>query len=166
LIPVGRVKDSKELFTESQSILELGNFIIQHKAEALENDLEIISADGLQYLSEEEKAMTSRAWRGCPAGWSTCGITSDGNVKGCLAMPDELIEGNLRENDLWDIWFSPNSFSYNREFTDDDVGTNCTGCDMVEQCKGGCSINSYSATGVFHNDPYCYYMINKKTASP
>lgn len=166
LIPVGRVKDSKELFIESQSILELGNFIKQHKAEALKDDMEIISADGLQYLFEEEKVETSRAWRGCPAGWSTCGITSDGKVKGCLAMPDELIEGDLRENDLWDIWFSPNSFSYNREFMIDHIGTNCKDCDMIEQCKGGCSINSYSATGFFHNDPYCYYMINKKKVSP
>lgn len=165
LIPVGRVKNSKKLYMENQSILELGNFIIQHKAEARENNLEIISADGLQYLFDEERNMASSPWRGCSAGWSTCSITSDGKVKGCLAMPDELVEGDLRENDLWDIWFNQNSFAYNRRFTIDDIGTNCKECDMIEQCKGGCSINSYSATGIFHNDPYCYYMINKKTMS-
>jgi radical SAM protein with 4Fe4S-binding SPASM domain len=163
LIPVGRAKDSWELSIERQSILELGRFIRKTKSEAMEDGMELISADGLQYIFEEEKTRTSRAWIGCPAGWSTCGITSDGKVKGCLAMPDELVEGDVREKDLWNIWFSPEAFSYNRKFDLDQIGPNCRDCDMCEPCKGGCSVSSYSSTGVFHNDPYCFYMANKKT---
>ncbi|MFX0195890.1 MAG: radical SAM protein [Candidatus Hodarchaeota archaeon] len=166
LIPVGRAKNHKDLRVEKQSILKLGRFIQQCKSKALENGMEIISADGLQYIFEEEKTKTSKSWRGCPAGWSTCGITSNGKVKGCLAMPDELIEGDLREKDLWDIWFHPEAFDYNRKFNLHQIGPNCRDCDMCEPCKGGCSVNSYSSTGIFHNDPYCFYMVSKKKEHP
>ncbi len=163
LIPVGRAKKHVKLRKEQQSILKLGKFIQENKFEAQKNGMEIISADGLQYIFEEEKTKVSKPWRGCPAGWSTCGITSDGKVKGCLSMPDELIEGDLRENTLWDIWFNPDSFNYNRKFDPEKIGPNCSGCDMCEPCKGGCSVSSYTSTGIFQNDPYCFYMINKKS---
>jgi len=162
LIPTGRVKHSKELEIESQVILTLGRFIQEWKPKAEKNNLKIIMADGMQYLFTEDKIHYEKSWKGCPAGWSTCGITSDGKVKGCLSMPDELIEGDTRKRDLWDIWFDPNSFQYSRKFSIQNLGTNCTSCDMREECKGGCSVNSYTATGLFHNDPFCYYMINKK----
>ena len=164
-MPVGRVKTS-QLKVENDAILKLGRFIQQHKTEALSQGLEIIGADGLQYIFDEEKTQAQKPWRGCPAGWSTCSITSDGKVKGCLAMPDELTEGDLRKNELWDIWFGPEAFAYNRKFTLDQLGSNCRDCDMGEACKGGCSTNSYSTTGVFHNDPYCFYMVNKKFSPP
>ena len=163
LIPAGRVKDSKELTIENKTILKMGQFIRENKKSAHEKGLEIIAADGLQYLFEEEKAATHSPWLGCPAGWCTCGITSDGKVKGCLSMPDDLIEGDLRKHSLWDIWFNPESFVYNRKFTQNQLGDNCVGCDMRESCKGGCSSNSYTATGAFHNDPCCFYHINCNT---
>jgi len=159
---VGRVKDSEYLRIEKESLLKLGKFIQNNEAEALEDGLEIIHADGLQYVFEEEKTRERRAWLGCPAGWSTVGITSDGKVKGCLSMPDELVEGDLRKQTLWDIWFDENSFTYTRKFTMDEIGPNCEGCDMINKCKGGCSVSSYTATGMFHNDPYCFYIINKR----
>ena len=162
LIPIRRVKGSEDLRIEEKSLLKLGRFIQQNEAKALTNGLEIIHADGLQYLFEEEKSRERRPWLGCPAGWSSTAITSDGKVKGCLSMPDNLFEGDLRRMSLWDIWFDEQSFSYNRRFTLDEIGGNCEGCDMTEQCKGGCSVCSYVATGKFHNDPYCFYMIDKK----
>ncbi len=161
LIPIGRVKSSKDLHIEKNAVLDIGTFIRQFKPKAEKKGMQIISSDGLQYIFEEEKTLNERPWRGCPAGMVTCGITSNGMVKGCLSMQDDLIEGDLRKNDLWDIWFKPGSFPYTRNFKVDKLGPNCSQCDMGEQCKGGCSISSYSATGIFHNDPYCFYMINK-----
>jgi radical SAM protein with 4Fe4S-binding SPASM domain len=92
---------------------------------------------------------------------TACGITSDGRIKGCLSMPDELAEGDLRNNDLWEIWFDPNAFKYNRKPSFDDLGENCKGCDKSEECLGGCSAMSYGVTGRLHNDPYCFYRFRK-----
>jgi hypothetical protein len=38
--------------------------------------------------------------RGCSAGLTACGITSDGKIKGCLSLPDELAQGDLTQKDL------------------------------------------------------------------
>ena len=92
-----------------------------------------------------------------------CSITSNGKVKGCLSLPDHLVEGDLRENDLWDIWFHPDAFAYTRNFSIEDLGQNCRSCPMGEQCKGGCSAMSYSYTGRFHNDPYCFYAFEQRS---
>ena len=158
---IGRVKQSKELLVQKQAIIELGQFIRRWKPIAAKEGMEIVCGDGLQYLFNGEENNPERPWRGCPAGWIACGITSDGKVKGCLSMQDDLVEGDLRKHDLWDIWFHPDTFSYNRKFNPEQLGPNCSSCEKGEKCKGGCSINSYSATGIFHNDPYCFYMIDK-----
>jgi radical SAM protein with 4Fe4S-binding SPASM domain len=94
----------------------------------------------------------------------TCGITSDGKIKGCLSMPGELTEGDLRERDLWDIWFHPDAFAYNRHFVESELGPHCQGCARGEECMGGCSSMSYGSTGRFHDDPFCFYGIQRSAA--
>jgi radical SAM protein with 4Fe4S-binding SPASM domain len=158
LIPEGRVTNFRELEMGNQEMLELGDFIRKRTLEAAGEGLQIICSDGLQYIVETKEP--EKPWRGCPAGWVTCGITSEGKVKGCLSLPDELIEGDLRKRDLWDIWFDPDSFVYSRRFSPEQIGANCRSCDKVEDCKGGCSSSSYAFTGHFHDDPCCFYGIN------
>lgn len=165
IIPMGRVNSHPELAIDDDGILGLGRFIKEQKSNAGDGAVNIICGDGLEYIVEGET--NERPWRGCSAGIVACGITSDGKVKGCLSMPDELVEGDLRKNDLWDIWFHADAFAYNRHFKLDKMGPNCKACDKAEECMGGCSSNSYCATGKFHNDPYCFYKLNKvETARP
>jgi len=101
-------------------------------------------------------------WEGCYAGKTVLGIQSNGNIKGCLAMPDELIEENIRKRDIKDIWADPKSFSYNRNFIVKDLGNNCNNCKYDKSCKGGCVTRSYSLTGKSHNDPNCFYRYEKE----
>ena len=158
IIPTGRVQSHSELNIDNKDILHLGRFIRENRCCAEREGLHIICSDGLQYVDEDGDH--ERPWRGCSAGLSTCGIMSDGKVKGCLSMPDELVEGNLHEKSLWDIWFHPDSFAYTRQFMQDQLGTNCSICDKALECKGGCSSSSYCSTGQFHNDAYCFYRAN------
>ncbi len=98
-------------------------------------------------------------WAGCQAGISVLSIKSNGDVIGCLAIPESKIEGNIREKSIIDIWNSPNSFAYTRKFKVDYLGENCKGCKFGETCKGGCSGMSVGFTSRFHNHPYCFYKI-------
>ncbi len=159
LIPTGRANNFKELEMDDLGILELGRFIQNWAPKSEKEGTRIICSDGLEYIGGTSDS--ERPWRGCPAGWVTCGITSDGKVKGCLSLPDELVEGDLRKNDLWSIWFHPDSFAYTRRFSYGQLGSNCSSCSKAVECLGGCSSNSYTASGKFHNDPYCFYKINK-----
>lgn len=159
LIPTGRANNFRELYMDDLGMLELGRFIQYWAPKSEKEGTRIIPSDGLEYI--DGISNSERPWRGCPAGWVTCGITSDGKVKGCLSLPDELVEGDLRKNDLWSIWFHPDSFAYTRRFSYSELGSNCNSCNKAMECLGGCSSNSYAASGKFHNDPYCFYKINK-----
>lgn len=153
IIPFGRVENSREMMMDEATYLQLENFVEQWVPRARNEGMELLRSDGLGYLCEDPT--DDRPWRGCPAGIVSCGITSNGRVKGCLSLPDSLIEGDLRKKDLWDIWFNPSSFAYTRQFSADKMGLNCMSCVKAEDCRGGCTAKSYGNTGQFHNDPYC-----------
>lgn len=153
----GRAREGELNLSES-SFLELGEFIHSHVASSCGAvGFSMMPADGLGYFTELDTR--DPAWQGCGAGMSTCGITADGKVKGCLSLPDHIVEGDLRKRDLWSIWFDKASFIYTRGFSLGELGENCTNCEFGEQCRGGCSVMSYAATQQLHNDPYCFHRI-------
>ena len=153
---LGRAKEGSLDLSES-TFLKIGRFVHANITTCSGECIGMVPADGVGYYTELDTRDPS--WKGCGAGRASCGITSNGDVKGCLSLPDHLVEGNLREQDLWSIWFSDDSFAYNRQFTPDDLGEFCEGCEFGEQCMGGCLVMSHSSTGEFHNDPYCFHRI-------
>jgi radical SAM protein with 4Fe4S-binding SPASM domain len=163
LISSGRVQSHRELLIDERTFLKLVGFYQNWGQRALDADMELLRADGLGYYFEPD--LFRGPWHGCPAGLVSVGITSDGKVKGCLSLPDRFIEGDVRQNSLWDIWFDANAFSYTRQFSTSILGDNCQACDKGEQCRGGCSAMSYGYTGTFHNDPLCHMRLASKERS-
>lgn len=156
IFSLGRAE--KFMKISEETFLKLGKFLFEWQSK--QTELDVVCADGVGYYTELD--FRSKLWKGCSAGRASCGITSNGNVKGCLSMPDTISEGNIREKDLWDIWFDENAFSYNRCFKIEDLGNNCNNCDKGENCLGGCPTMSYAATKLFHNDPLCFYRLKNK----
>jgi len=152
----GRARETSLNLSEG-SFLELGRFVNSHITSCRAAGLNLMPADGIGYFTNMDTR--DSAWQGCTAGVSTCGITADGKIKGCLSLPDHLVEGDLRERDLWSIWFDKNVFQYNRNFSLGDLGGNCTNCKFGAQCRGGCSVMSYAAGDKLHNDPFCFHRI-------
>ncbi|MDH3892660.1 MAG: radical SAM protein [candidate division Zixibacteria bacterium] len=153
---LGRAHEGRVSLSES-SFLEMARFIKRNSNGGKNDTVSLMPADGVGYYTDLDTR--DRPWAGCSAGRASCGITSDGKVKGCLSLPDDMIEGDLRTRDLWSIWFDDTAFSYNRCFSPKDLGKNCSGCEFGEQCMGGCLVMSHSATQQFHNDPYCFHSI-------
>ena len=160
IFPTGRSQAATDLRLTEEQYLNLGLFYQRYESEGRQNGFEILPGDSFGYFT----ALDNREppWRGCPAGLYSCGITSHGLIKGCLSLPDDVVEGDLRTNDLWDIWFHPDSFRYTRGFASDRLGPNCRSCSKSEQCKGGCSTMSYGSTGLFHNDPFCFLAMERR----
>lgn len=152
VFPWGRANEASDLRLDADSYLALGRFL--ETAEQVHDGIEVRAADSCGYFCDGKGV--GEGWMGCSAGIAAVGIMSDGRVKGCLSMPDELVEGSLRDADLWDIWFQPGAFAYTREFATGKLGANCKGCEKGEKCQGGCTAMSYTMTGAFHNDPYCF----------
>ena len=159
IFPLGRIHEAPELKLTEEGYMQLDESIQQWIPKDENINPKVFLPDSYGYFGELDTL--ELPWKGCNAGISSCGITSDGKIKGCLSLPDEFIEGDLRQQDLWDIWFHPDSFSYNRQFSKEDLGNYCYNCDKWEQCQGGCSAMSYGATERLHNDPYCFYRIRK-----
>ena len=162
ILPSGRSASRPELQLDENQYLELGRFIAEWLPKGREAGLELRAADSCGYYTE---LWTGPEWYGCNGGITAVGIMSDGRIKGCLSMPDELADGDLRRNDLWDIWFRPGAFAYSRDYEYGRLGPNCAGCENGDQCRGGCTSMSYTMTGRDHNDPYCFKAIRlRRTA--
>jgi len=159
-IPIGRL--SKKMILSPHQYYTLGLFIASTQKNYKSKDISISHPHNFGFHSEMIPSLNKNVnWNGCWAGKLVLGIQSDGNVKGCLALGDEFIEGNVREKSVIDIWENPNAFSYNRQTKKIELGENCKGCKYGKTCRGGCSTRSYVMTGVLYNDPFCLYQIEQ-----
>lgn len=98
---------------------------------------------------------------GCYAGVFVAGIESNGNVKGCLSMQPQFVEGNIRDSSFTEIWNNPDGFAYNRKFTKESADGACRECQYLPLCRGGCTTTSVSATGKRADNPYCIYQMER-----
>ena len=154
LFPLGRGMADSQLHLTEDQFLSLGEYIHKLNSRTSSCGPKVVPADSCGYFSELDSS--EFGWHGCSAGRYSCGIMSDGRVKGCLSWPDWAVEGNLRKNDLWTIWFRPGAFAHLRDFTLADMGDSCRDCEMAAECGGGCEAMSLATSGHWHSDPYCY----------
>ena len=158
--PYGRL--TREYVLSREEYYSVAMFIIATRKLYSKKKLLIAGAHDMGYFSNILPEPQVLPWRGCQAGISTLGIQSNGNILGCLALPDSFIEGNIRSTALSDIWNASESFSYSRRVRQTDLGGACTTCEFRKYCKGGCSAVSYSMGGGLHRDPYCLRLIEKE----
>lgn len=101
-------------------------------------------------------------WNGCYAGKTVLGIKNNGDVNGCLPLPNQFIEGNVKENSLVELWNDSDFCKFNRKFKEDDLGGYCIKCKYRMSCKGGCTLNSSTLAGKPHRDPLCFHRIEQE----
>jgi len=161
VIPMGRFPNNQALSKEEY--YSLGLFIASTRKKYSSKNLVIDAPHNFGFNSQilPRSDLYSR-WNGCWAGKMVLGIQSDGGIMGCLALPDEFVEGNIRNRSAIDIWRDSNSFSYSRKFKETELGGNCSDCKFRMDCKGGCTTRSVCFSGLPHNDPYCLYQIENK----
>lgn len=153
--PIGRFPQNQVLTEEEYYTLGLFIFSTQKKYGTLNSS--IIGAHNFGFHSSHlPNLSTYPLWEGCYAGKIVLGIQSNGNIKGCLALSDDFIEGNIREKSINDIWNDPATFLYSRHFDRKELRENCRHCKYSTSCKGGCTTRSFSMTGRSHNDPFCF----------
>lgn len=98
-----------------------------------------------QRVSKEWKSDINRYMRYeknslCGVGIRSCGITSNGNITLCPATY-ELSLGNIRKDNLLDIWENAAEFKVFRETRLNDFN-HCGSCGMRYACVGGCRANA------------------------
>ena len=150
--PMGNASDPR--FSTSIDFQKVIDFVEKHHADP---SFAIGTADNIGYYTEEEGHLRGGGiFRGCTAGLTSIGIDSIGNVRGCESMYDDyFIEGNLRNRSLYEIWNDPNAFSYNRQFTEENLSGQCKQCAYGNQCAGGCRSYNYFTHGKLYESLYC-----------
>lgn len=160
-IPVGRFP--KNLTLTKEEFYSASMFISQSKNKYSKKRLPVMGAHSIGYNPKFiRNPMLVPRWKGCQAGISALGIQSDGGVIGCLSLPDDFVEDNIRNRDIKEIWNDSKMFSFNRKFTLDDLDGDCKECKFGKSCKGGCTTVSSTLTGKNHCDPYCLHLIEKE----
>jgi radical SAM protein with 4Fe4S-binding SPASM domain len=163
-MPVGRL--SHDFMIDKKDLKKIIDFIIKVNKEG---KLRIFPGCNIGYFGGLEEKYRTQAeekdalpfWTGCYSGIFEMGIMSNGSIKGCLAMKDNFIEGNVNEKSLKEIWNDKDAFSYNRKFQKSCLKGFCSKCEYGEICRGGCPIISEALTGLTNNDPYCIERIER-----
>jgi len=104
----------------------------------------------------------ARCWLGCLAGLQHLGITSQGDVKGCAALTDAFVEGNVRRESLRDIWLDPKRFAYNRAYQAESLSGSCANCKQSPLCRGGCTASAVAFHGVAGRNENCLYLLERE----
>ena len=81
---------------------------------------------------------------GCGAASTSCAITATGNVIPCEGFPT-FVGGNIREQDLLDIWENSESLKTIRDLSkvSMDQIPYCKDCKYIYLCNGGCRASAY-----------------------
>jgi radical SAM protein with 4Fe4S-binding SPASM domain len=143
-LPIGRFP--KELVISRLDYYTLALFIEINIKKYKYKRLPLIGAHCFGYFSRYIHHLGLNPWIGCQAGYSVLGIQSNGNIKGCLTLPDSYIEGNIRNESLKEI------LSRIRKRKTILKGY-CQSCDVSIDCKGGCLGTRLALDSP--NKPYC-----------
>lgn len=148
---------------QAAQVLTLENYPrLIHKLLELKTcgDIQVDAGENIGYYGCKGTALNDgMPYYGCYAGTRIAGVESNGDVKGCLSMPEEFVEGNIRRSSFTAIWNNPSGFAYNRQFTKETAGGACRECRYLPLCRGGCATTSVSQTGCRADNPYCIYQI-------
>ncbi|MCP4600094.1 MAG: radical SAM protein [Proteobacteria bacterium] len=171
---MGRLKGDSKMLLRSSDLVRIEQII---GGLVKRGELRIAGCNSLGYFGPNEKLLRKglggKPFSGCPAGIRTIGIESNGNVKGCLSiMPGDneqgaaFVEGNIRREPLAEIWQRPGAFSYNRDWSVDNLNGFCRECKHASRCRGGCTSNMV-ASGNGTDNPICVHraIIEEKQGS-
>jgi len=141
---------------DGMGTIRLARFIDEHRP-AMAGRLNISGTHGLGYFSKRYRHLHDIEWEGCLAGIKALGVRSNGDVTGCLILPDPFIEGNVRRRSLAEIWNDGDAFSMTRSFDGRKLRGKCRGCRFSRTCKAGCTNIAYCTLGTIYEYPFCLY---------
>ncbi len=101
----------------------------------------------------EEYNYISELGFGCFAGKESICVDPMGNVRPCTHFSDEFICGNIKSENLTDIWYNNSILNEFRTLLGNEE---CNNCGYYNKCRGGCRYRAFSSGDLNGVDPYCY----------
>ena len=161
-IPTGRGrKNIEDLLLSQSETKNLANEMIELKKRY--GDTIQMEIEGTFPWLFEKPPINSRMMQdstiklGCSAGRSQIVISPDGKVFSCPFLHD-FIAGDLRKEELKNIWEKSEVFSMFRNIKKEDLKGKCNTCEYIPfYCQGGCRAAAYVQSKDFYaEDPLCW----------
>ena len=158
-MPRGRAAEGHEIALSPEEMPEVLKVL---RRLSTRKKLRPFITDNIGYMTRDDPVLrtplgvSSRCWLGCFAGLRIAGIASSGDVKGCLALPDDCVEGNVLEEPFETIWNDSGRFAYNRSFDPASLSGDCASCKFGKICRGGCTAASLSVHGKPNISSHCF----------
>jgi radical SAM protein with 4Fe4S-binding SPASM domain len=98
----------------------------------------------------------------CGMAYSQIVIDPEGNVFPCLYFRGRKYWlGNIINQSLFDIWHHSKNLTILRSYSANDY-EQCRGCNLANECKGGCRLDAYDSSGSFFGYlPSCPKLVAK-----
>jgi radical SAM protein with 4Fe4S-binding SPASM domain len=157
-LPIGRF--SRDSAISRKQFYAIAMFISLHLRKYSAKELPLIGAHCFGYFSTFLPELGLDPWFGCQAGKSVLGILSNGNIKGCLTLPDDYIIGNIRMNSIRELLNSKFYSKYYQSIYRKSSRDYCNKCEKFRKCKGGC-LGTAIALNSFDR-PYCLRAIENE----
>lgn len=94
---------------------------------------------------------------GCHAGITSCAISPNGDLYPCGTISSKFppfVCGNLKRQSFEDIWYNSVVLNNLRSLRAKNLKGECTTCDYLELCGGGCRARAYTKTGDLYEKDY------------
>ncbi len=128
IIPKGRAKNNPELFLTDNQFKELMDFISNCRKNAV-IDVKF-SCEG--FVGEYELKVRD-SYFFCRAGINIGSILADGSISACPNIDRSFVQGNIYQDDFFDIWNSKYELFRNRSWTRTGI---CAKCLEYKDCQG------------------------------
>jgi len=133
--PIGRGEKAKEYVLGPEDYRYLIDFAKRERLEHIDDksQTQVELACGGWLGIELEGKVRPYIWH-CIAGINLLGILYDGSIASCSNIPREFVEGNVRTDDILEVW--NNKYQRFRNFEWKKNGE-CINCDQWNFCQGG-----------------------------
>lgn len=128
VFPFGRAADDPALRLSGKQFVEMLEFIRQTRLEGK------IRADyGCDGFLGEYEGEVRNHYYSCSAGINVASILADGSISGCLSIRSDYHQGNIYQEDFWEVWQNKFQVYRDRKWMKTD---NCKHCKMWRYCLG------------------------------
>ena len=129
--PIGRANDYPELFLDAKELRTMLDFVKARHRDKKRPMKVTFCEEG--YLGNDYEMEVRDYFFRCPAGVTVLTILGDGSITGCAAASMEYIQGNIKTDDVVDVW--ENRFEVFRKRDWMKKGK-CAECKVYDYCRG------------------------------
>ena len=135
VFPMGRAASDPEMVLNKEEFQHLMDYIRTQRQAYREHHTSMLCYYGCEgFLGDYEGEVRDHLFH-CQAGVSVASVLIDGSISACTSIRSDYHQGNIYQDDLWDVWENRFQPYRNRSWAKDTAP--CRDCKLFRYCEGG-----------------------------